>query len=210
MTPIDNTISEYWYALGKDCPGKTWFYADIERRAPIYRALRIDPGDMGAVYAVAPFRLARIDERVVILAAYPCPRILTPCDENWFGIETVVAWDPVANQATILGDSEPQLVGSFDNRNALFADPLTFFQCWARDRAVFAVQRQTIAGTDWQSAPREVDMVPGCLIVGAPAKIRWNPSALPADLECVGIDARIINRAILASARLPRAFQRAA
>lgn len=199
----DNSLSEYWFALSKESPAKTWWDAAYLHPA-IYRALRIARGDTGAIYAIHPFRLARIEDRAVVLAAHPAPRILDDPEHEWLSIETVIAWEPITNKAHVLGDPVPQLVGTLtDDANELHADPRAFFQSWARRRAIFAVQRQQARKDRWHISPSERDEAPGALIVGQVKDIRWNPSAMPAHIECVGCDAREINRAILRAARLP-------
>lgn len=202
---IDNAISEYWYALGKDCPGKTWWEAEGMHPA-LFRALRIDRNDAGAIYAMHPFRLAKVDERHVILAAWPCPFIFGVPDENWFGIETVLAWDPVKNRATVLGDEQPQIVGAFasPDKGTLFAQPFAFFRAWVEQRAAFATAYQAARAAHFTTPPAERD-APGKLLVGDAGKVRWRGHDLPETLTCVGIDPAQINRAILRQANLPRA-----
>lgn len=202
---IDNTLSEYLWALRKECPGKVWF--DCEATHPaIARALRIDPGQDGAIYAMAPFRLAKIEERFVILAAYPAPLVFGTPTPDWFEIEAVIAWEPNADVATVLGDDVPQLVGTLsDDANQIHSSPRAFFQTWAMRRAQFAIQRQAYAGKAWHTPPVETDLIPGALMVGPVNKIRWNPAAMPPHIECVGVDPREVNKAILRAAYLPRA-----
>lgn len=209
MIETANAESAYWYALSKDTPAKQWWNLE-PGHASVYRAMCINPEEYAASYALAPFRVGRIDGRAVVMVAYPCPRLFAPYDEDWLSVETVIAWNPIDDTATILGDPDAQLVGSFRDDSAVYAGPRSFFQAWAQRRAAFAVQRQMADGKEWAVVPAELDLAPGCLIVGKPDAVRWNAYAMPRDLECVGIDARVINRAILRAANLPRAFQRAA
>lgn len=200
---IDNTLSIYLHALKKDCPGKTWWNCEATHPA-VYRAMRIDPSDFGASYAVAPFRYFK-GERHLILAAYPAPRILDPVDENWFGIETVIAWEPNSNQAYPLEDPSPQLAGRLDDEaHTLFADPRAFFQAWAIRRAQFAMKRQEARSNRWHAIPAERDETPGALILGDVDRIPWHPTLLPDHIECVGVDPKVVNKAIFKAARLPR------
>ena len=76
-------------------PGRTWFHARHDAKA-VCRALRINPDDDGAIYATTPFRIARVNDKVVVLAAHPAPRNFTPIDEDWLDIATVIAWTLVA------------------------------------------------------------------------------------------------------------------
>ena len=126
-------------------------------------------------------------------------------DGDWLGIETVISWNPITDRAEVIGDPQPQLVGHIsDEANQLHASPRAFFQAWAMRRAQFLSLRQTTSA-HWSKPPAERDEAPGGLIVGDPHSIRWNASALPASIDCVGIDPQVINRAILRAAHLPRA-----
>ena len=201
-----NDLSAYLYAVDKDTPAKTWWDADPFHPA-IARALRIDRQAEGAIYALAPFRLARIEEKPVILVAHPTPRILGPVDPDHLGIEQVIAWDPVTGSVSFPGDTTPDLFGAFTDAETgtLYADAQAFFVAWMRERAAHFVRwRETLTG-QWAHPATETDLVPGKLIVGAPEKIRWRPASMPRDLACVGIDARQVNRLLLKSAALPMA-----
>lgn len=202
---MDNALSAYFFALGKDTPARTWFYLPPVH-ASIYRALGIRPDDFGATYACAPFRLSKAAERTTVWAAYPCPAFLDHSEDVWFGVETVIEWDPVKDTATIIGDTAPQIVGNLtEEANRLFSSPRQFFQQWAMRRAAFAMQRQEARQKSWHIVPQERDEIPGGLVIGATKDIRWQPSAMPEHIQCVGIDPTIINKAILRAARLPRA-----
>lgn len=204
MNEIDNSLSEYFYAVGKDCPGKTWFEADLNR-APIYRALQINPQDPGAAYAVVPFRLARIDGRWLILAAYPAPKVFSVEPWPWYGIETVIAWEPNSDKAHVLEDPSPQLVGRLtEDAATIYASPRAFFQAWAIRRAQFEGQRQHVQSKAWTVTPTERDDTPGALVVGNIAKIHFSPSIMPEHIECQGFDPQVLNKAIMRAARLPR------
>lgn len=205
-----NELCATVYARSKDSPGKTWWDAQAMHPA-LFRALRIDPAEFGAVYAVHPFRLARVDGKPVVLAAHPAPRILGPVDDDWLGIETVIAWNPVDDSAAVLGDTVPQLVGALtDEAPALFASPFAFFRAWLEERAAFAMLRSQLVGKDWAARPTERGHAPGALMIGTPEQIRWNPASLPQHIECHGTDAKRVNSAIFRAARLPRVTMRAA
>lgn len=206
---IDNSLAARWFALSKDSPAKLWWHSPLWNDAT-GRALGLDRAECAGVYALAPFRIARIDGKALVLAAYPAPRIFAPVDEDWLDIETVIAWNPLDDTAIVLGDPVPQIVGTFAEDATLYASPREFFQRWAQKRAAYAVQRQACADNEWSAPPVEADLAPGALIIGNFNEIRWQTHNLPRDLECVGVDARLINRAILRAANLPRAFQRAA
>lgn len=211
---IDNGLSEYWFALSKDAPGKTWWNCDHEAGlATVLKVMGIAPGDLGACYAAAPFRLhiSADTGRKVILAAWPAPLLFDPPSPDWLDIQAVIAWNPVKDVAHVVGDPVPQLVGALsDDACSLFASPRAFFQAWAMRRAAFAVQRQTARQRAWHVVPVERDAVPGCLMIGKPDEIRWNPAALPAELSVVGIDRASVWKAILKAAGLPSIREKAA
>lgn len=199
-----NALISYWRTIERETPAKRWFYASLER-GPVCRALRIDASDPTAGYAVAPFRVDRDEDgRWRVLAAWPAPLLLED-DPDWLGIEAVVAWDPILDTAVVLGDTEPQLVGGLsEDANRLHSSPRKFFQEWAMNRAQYVARRQSLTA-HWTVPPAEVDEVPGALLIGDLARIRFAPSALPEHIECVDIDPRDVNRAIMRAARLPRA-----
>lgn len=205
----DNSLSAYWYALDRDTSSKTWWNAPAWHDA-VDRALGIDRNQPGGLFAVFPFRAAKVEDKWRVLAAYPTPTIIGELDEDWLGIETVLAWDPVSNHVEVLGDIEPQIVGNPSgfyagkDEGALFGQPRAFFQAWARDRARFYGFAHQHVGKDWSVRPNEPDLVPGALIVGDVRKIRWNAHSLPQNIEVIGADPDAINRAMLRDLGLPR------
>ena len=203
---LRNAISVLNYQLGRDTPGKQWWNASLDR-APIYRALKIDPADDGAVYAAHPFRAVRSEDGWRVLAAWPAPAIFGEPDPDWLGIETVLSWDPVNNTVEILGDTTPQIVGAFehDAQGVLFGQPFAFFRAWAEARAAFAIAYRAMRKAHFTVPAAECDR-PGALIVGDPAKVRWREHELPETLTCIGIEAKTVNAAILRQANLPRAI----
>lgn len=200
-----NAEIRYARAIDDNTPGKRWFYAPLDR-APVYRALRINPADRGATYAAAPFRVGRNDDGAWrILAAHPTPAILTDPTPDWLDIETVIAWDPISDTAHILGETTDQLAGALtDEANTVFASPRAFFQAWAMRRAAFYGQFRQACGREWHAMPKERDEAPGALLIGDLGKVRLSPSLLPPHIECAGIDPRELNKAIFRAARLPR------
>lgn len=203
--PWINELSAYFYAYDRDTPAKTWSEAPIYHPA-IGRHLRIDRAEDGGVFALAPFRVAMIENQHRILAAWPAPRILTSDPDDHLGIDTVIAWNPIDDTASVLGDPVPQLVGRFPDAEtgAIFASPRAYFQAWAMARAAFFVRWRDAMRKPWSAAPTETDMIPGTLLIGEPEAIRWNPSALPASITVQGIDPARVNKAIFKAARLPR------
>lgn len=213
---LHNFVSSYEYALKQDTPAKRWWDASVSDRAPVYRALRVDPEEFGASYACLPFRYMVVDGRHLIAVAYPCPRVFIPIDADQLCIEDVLLWSPTDDTVEFMGQSEGEsrLVGNLDSptRNtlsqaapALFARPRMFFQNWAQARAQWLALRQQTMRDKWHVTPSEGDEAPGSLIVGDLARIRFGTADLPDNFDCVGIDAQSVNRAILRGARLPRA-----
>ena len=200
-------LSVFWYSQDRDSPAMRWWKARAFHPA-IYRFLRVDPADPYAPYACAPFRVWQDPDtgKARILAAYPAPRLIDALDEHDV-IEQVIAWAPQANVATMLGDAAPQLAGAFTDRDAgtLFADPFAFFRAWVEARAAWAVEYLAAKGQAWRTTPMERDLVPGCLMLGKVDDIAWAPSAMPETLNCIGVDPRAVNRAVLKAARLPMA-----
>lgn len=198
-----NADTMWVHAYNRDTPEKRWFEAPLDR-APVYRALKIDPADPTAVYAVAPFRAYKNDDgQWRILAAWPTPAILDDaCD--YFGIEAVVSWDPLTDEAQVMGDTSAQLVGRLDDQAIqIHASPRAFFQAWAIRRAQFYASRKSMSA-HWTVPPKERDEVPGVLCVGPIDQIRWSIADLPAQIECVGIDDRAVYRSVLRAVHLPR------
>jgi hypothetical protein len=208
-TDVSNFVSAYDYALSRDTPTKLWWHSDA-RHPAIARALKIDRAETVATYAIAPFRLGTIDEKPCILAALPCPHFFAPADIDWLRIETVIAWDPVADTATVIGDDAPQLAGKlcrFAETATIYASPFAFFRAICEERAQFAINRSMIA-SNWTRKPVEPNVTPGLLLIGDIGHVRW-PSTLPETLHLQGLDTSAVNRAILRSARLPRAVGQA-
>ena len=198
---IKNHVSKYAYALKQNTPAKEWWHCAATHPA-IARALKIDRSQMGGVYALAPFRIFHDGEKHVILAAYPCPRILGPIDMDWLGIETVIAWNPVTDDAHAMGDHTPGLFGNSEGET-VFRSPLEFFQSWAIERAKFYVSMMNTKGHDWHHVS-DADACPGTLAIGPIDKITW--THLPRQFEARGIDPTELNRAIIRQANLPRAY----
>lgn len=198
---IVNFVSTQDHAAKRDTPAKAWW--DCEPYHPaIARALQIDRGQTGGVYALAPFRLWHDGTRHLILAAHPTPRILGPIDMDCTGITTVIAWNPVTDEAFALGDNTPGLFGNLEG-TTVFRSPREFFQSWAIERAKFFVSWGIAQGRTFQHAS-DASPCPGSLAIGPIDKIRW--ANLPREFEARGIDATELNRAIIRQANLPRAF----
>ncbi len=198
-----NLTAAYTHSISKPCPAKAWWHLPYDHPA-IARALRIDPSESVARYALAPFRYVKRGERHLILAAWPCPRQFTPIDLDWLGIEAVIAWEPSTGAVHVVTDDRPQLFGALsDDAAVVYADPRAFFTSWAQRRAWFASAYQAAMTSPWSAKPREIDTLPGGLIVGNPEAIHWPTHTMPQRFTTVGIDPRTINRCILKSARLP-------
>jgi hypothetical protein len=198
-----NIVAAYTHSIGKPSPAKTWWHLPYDHPA-IARALRIDPSEPVARYALAPFRYVKRSDRHLILAAWPCPRQFSPITADWLEIEAVLAWEPATGAVHVLTDERPQLFGNVTEDDAVvFADPRAFFTEWARKRAWFASAYQAAMTSPWSAKPRETDRLPGGLIVGDPDSIHWPYQTMPQRFTTVGIDPKRVNRAILKSARLP-------
>jgi hypothetical protein len=202
---IANHVATYAQALKANTPAKEWWHCAATHPA-IARALKIDRAQTGGVYALAPFRIYHDGEKHLILAAYPCPRILGPIDMDWLGIEAVLAWNPVDDTATILGDHTPGLFGSDGegmNDFTLYASPRAFLTDWAINRAHAYVRLTELRKNAWADA-EDSDTPPGALAIGDLDKIRLTD--LPRDFAAQGFDIANLNKAILKQARPPRAY----
>jgi hypothetical protein len=203
-----NPIHALAHARARDTPAKRWWYAQVLHPA-IFRALRLDPKESGAVYAAMPFRLSRDGEgNACILVALPCPRLFD-ADDDWLGIEVVLAWYPQTGKVIDLEDAEPNhLVGELPADLAepthVFADPFAFFRAMAEARAQWLTSFYANADPLWRRRPHEPRHVPGFLVIGNPEKVRW--PTLTAEIHCHGIDPRKVNHAILRQSTLPRAI----
>lgn len=202
-----NPLFAKLHARSKDSPAKTWWHAEAMHPA-IFRALRMDRAETGAIYAAAAFRLHRDPDGARILAAFPAPRILAPHDnDDWLDIEAVLSWNPVDDTAVVVGDAEPQLIGRHDTGQEaahIYASPFAFLRAFAESRAQWFVL-WAIQHGHWKRRPVEPDLTPGFLLLGDPDEVRWPVHAMPRDLFCHGVDPKTVNRSILRQARLPRA-----
>lgn len=173
----------------------------------VNRVLDFPPDLPGAGFALFPFRLSKVDDVYKILAAWPCPRTTGPnIDLTHDRIEAVLSWCPESNRLEVLGDPQPQLVGSLDGYfgpGALFGQPRAFFQQWAADRARFFNFMRCTRQFDAHPVPIEPDLVPGMLIVGPVNKVRWPIGAMPPVVNCIGVSPSLARGAFLQSLRLP-------
>lgn len=209
---INNLVAAYSHALNKDTPAKRWW--DCEPYHPaIARALKVNRQQTGGVYALAPFRLWNDGERYLILAAYPCPRILGPIDMDHLDIEAVLAWNPITDEAHILGEAQPALFGANgepDQSFTLYQSTRAFLTDWAINRAHAYVRVSELRKNRWSDA-EDRDTPPGALVIGDPKKV--DLTKLPREFAAQGFDIAELNRTIIRQARLPRAHsanQRAA
>src|SRR5690606_34842599 len=90
LNPLFATL----HARSKDTPAKTWRHASAMHPS-IFRALKMNRSEDGAIYAAAPFRLHRSESGARILVALPTPPLFDSRGDDWLGIETVLAWNPV-------------------------------------------------------------------------------------------------------------------
>lgn len=202
-------LNPHWawlHALTRDCPGKTFWNATAMHPA-IFRALRMDKSEDGAIFAAAAFRLHRSDEGATVLLALPALRILEDGDDDWLSIETVIAWDPRTDTAAILGDTGSQWAGHISDADSLdiFASPFAYFRHVAEQRAQWFIHRQAVNG-EWRVA-QEPAHVPGVLAIGPTERIRWPIRDLPDEIRLHGIPAKTFNNTLLRQARIPRAVE---
>jgi hypothetical protein len=201
---INNLVASYTHAIRKECPAKTWWDCAPYHPA-IARALKINRQQTGGVYALAPFRLWNDGERHLILAAYPAPRILGPIDMDHLDIEAVLAWNPITDEAHILGEAQPALFGTESEPGqsfTLYQSPRAFLTDWAINRAHAYVRITELRKNRWSDA-EDRDTPPGALVIGNPEKV--DLTKLPREFAAQGFDVAELNRTIIRQARLPRA-----
>ncbi|MES2904024.1 MAG: hypothetical protein V4696_07550 [Pseudomonadota bacterium] len=178
-----------------------WTNADAFHPA-IYRALRVDQTDPAAFYACFPFRLAKIEDQHVILAAFAPPAFGSDDQPD-----IIVAWEPRDNRHSIIGDNNPQIImpDHPETECDIYGDFFAFARAWVEKRAAFYQLRMDQVAGKWQhpvTEPRDGNL-PGILAIGDVSKIRL-PRDLPPVLNAVGIDRKAMNSAIMRSANLPR------
>jgi hypothetical protein len=201
-----NPIHLRAHAIAQHTPAKRWNAAQAMHPA-IFRALRLDRNEPGAIYAAIPFRLGRDNEgNAAILVALPPPA--TFHDDDYLSIETVLVWRPDAGTVSSLTDDTPdQLVGDQPNDLSrpthVFAEPFTFFRAMAESRARWLTSFYAVADENWKRRPTEPRHIPGLLVLGSPDKVRW--PRLTAEFHCHGLDPRKVNGAILRQSAIPRA-----
>lgn len=203
LNPLFATL----HSREKETTAKTWWHAEPMHPA-VFHALRMDKREEGAIFAAAPFRIDRSQDKARILVALPTPRILAPHDDDdWLGIEQVIAWNPKTDTAELCDEPGPHLAGSIRrdlDHLDVYGSPFAFFRALAEDRARWFVSWQQVGG-DWRRKPREPDFSPGLLLIGAPDKVRWPRHAMPDAITAHGTDAKALNTAMLRQARVPRA-----
>lgn len=202
-TLIWNDLFHTLNLLERDTPGKTFWNAKDSHPA-IYRALKMDRTEIGAVFAAAAFRLHIADDGATVLFASPSLRILEDQDEDWLAIEDVLSWDPISDTATILGDPGQKLFGHSDPTQPLhiFASPFAYLRHIAEARAQWFVHWRTIK-SEWRAA-HEPERIPGLLLIGNVDEVRWPRHDMPNDITVHGIDARALNSALIRQAGIPR------
>jgi hypothetical protein len=199
-----NVLFATLHARSKDSPGKTFWDARAMHPA-IFRALRMDPNEEGAIYAAAAFRLHLSADGPRVLCAMPALRILEDGNDDWLDIEAVLSWNPVDDTATVMGDAGADLFGHTDAAEPLnvYSSPFDYLRHVAEARAQWFIYRAKVNG-EWHLAS-EPARIPGLLALAEPAKVRWPLHDMPADITAHGIDARAFNNALLRQARIPRA-----
>lgn len=196
------------HARSKNTPAKTFWHAEA-MHAGIFRALRMNPAEEGAAYAAMAFRLHRSDEGARILFAWPSLHHLDNLEDDWTGIETVLAWNPADDSATVMGDPDAVLFGGTGAPGEplnVFASPFSYLRHIAEQRAAFWTFRRGMIFNNWHAID-EPTTHPGLLALAPPDKIRWPIHALPDDIRLHGIKAQAFNTALLRQARIPRATE---
>lgn len=205
-------------ALAKDTPGKAWADADpAVGRASIARLSDIE-GHPAAWYATLPFRTLRYDDRDWIAAAVGSERLLAwkqqDAGHRWchLDITDVILWDPLKNEARIMGEhpSSPRIVTpARRERLAVYAAPDAFFSAWAARRIEALVHHQSMTAThgalDYEDSHNEM---PGALIVGDIGRATWPACDAAQVAPAAGCDPDALRDCIMRSAGLPTILTR--
>lgn len=213
VATIRQATSVFKHALDKETPQKLWDNADRKHPA-VARALRIDPADPNAFYALFPFRLGKVDDEYRILVAMEPPALLSGTYHH-IDIEYVLAWNPKTNLCEVGGDPVPHVIGPSEHAASVtglfsadeinvYGDPFQYFRAWAEIRAAFRERRIEQSNGKWQHPLTEIPGdVPGLLLLGNPYDVRWPVRDLPKVVNCIGCDRKAVTGSIFRSANIP-------
>lgn len=188
-------------------PGEAWLNAN-PNKAPVCRALKIDPADPVAAYATLPFTLMRdTEDRMCIAGAVGAWRVFSPLQWTPEHVAAVVLWDPLSGALSLYGDTGTALVTPFrpEPRLTIYADGFAFFRAWADRRAATWTALASAAQLHRTAHAEPADSdIPGALVIGDLNRIDWLSADATVLVAGPGIDAKQLNRAVIRSARLPR------
>lgn len=194
--------------LDDHSPGAIWRRAERATRTNLpkarrwkARAINLNPEPLHNAIALSGFVPIMWEDRWHLGVALPQPR---PLGDLLDKVDEVVLIDPETNTAHVMGDDRATHVSPRLHRDhiSVTTDP----KAWAREIALHRLEWWHLRADrrrNLQAEPTWTGDIPTGLILGDPKKVRWadfdaKVIAVPADMQ------RVINRAVLAQARLPR------
>jgi hypothetical protein len=175
------------------------------KRRAVFAALKIDPLEPTASYAIQPFTVLETDEGNWIAGAVGHEPPMRYGD--WTPTGDVILWNPRSGAMRLRGVIGAALIVPHHPgaRLTVFGDGFAFFRAWADNRAAIA-ERIAVASTNHRTTNAEpMDSgIPGALVIGDMAKIDWRDTGASVLVAGPGIDAKALNRAVIRSAHLPR------
>lgn len=164
--------------------GGRWHDAKLKCDAAQFQWLakvaRFDPDDRRAFYALMPFAALYEDERWWLAATNAPPPTAHPEQIGDYdpGDADVLLYDPVKNEARMLGDVQPQLFRPdryAEMRVVIYTGVRDFLQAWAEARASHCTMVAGMSETDRVTLAEPQDgFMPGALVVGQISRIRWH------------------------------------
>lgn len=177
-------------------------YADATKaRQWKARALNLNPEPLDNAIALSGMAPIRMDERWQLAVAVPQP---SPLDHAVDPNTDVVVIDPRTGKAQVMGDHGRSMVAPSNSPDRLTVT--TDAKAWARSIATARLEwwhlRQARRHA-MKAEPTFSGEIPAALLLGKPDKADW--SALRAGVIEVPADLRrLVHRAVVAQARLPR------
>lgn len=145
---------------------ETWWNARPTHPA-VARALLFDADQPMSIYALAPFRYAKVDGRHLVLAAWPAPYMIDRV-EGPDRIKHVIAWEPSTDTSWMLFQNYRREAG--DSSKEAYWRPLALFQDWAEARLAFILTRKVEQVQRARRKTPEADLLPGYLVLDGPQR----------------------------------------
>lgn len=198
--------------LDADTPARRWAKSDIGAGRASIKRLLCPEAASGADYACLPFRIYWTQEdEPWIAGAVGCPPVFDlERLKRWehLDISDVILWNPKSNAVQLAGDAGRSLIQPYcpDGAIQVYDHDGRFFRAWAANRlATWALGQKKQRG-EWLhpvTEPRDGGL-PGVLAIGGIERQQWSSLCAEKLIAPVGADPRVLRRAVIASANLPR------